>query len=111
MFRRLALTATVVALASHSLLAQQRPSVGPRAILHSIIRSAQLTDEQKAQIKSVVESQRPDIAAAIASHDRMALREALRPVLQEIQHTLTPEQRQAVRAAVRKQFQERFTAR
>jgi hypothetical protein len=48
MFRRLALTVIVVALTSHALLAQQRPSVGPRAILHSIIRSAQLTDEQKA---------------------------------------------------------------
>jgi Spy/CpxP family protein refolding chaperone len=79
--------------------------------MRSIIRSAHLTDAQKAQITTVVEAQRADIAAAIASHDRMALREALRPVLLEIRHTLTPEQRQAVRAAVLNHLQDRYTVR
>jgi hypothetical protein len=110
MIRSLACIAILVAFASHSLLAQQMPPAASR-VVRSIVRSALLTDEQHAQITSVVEAQRPDIEAALASRDQMALREALRPVLQEIRHTLTLEQREAVRTAVHRALQHRVAAR
>jgi hypothetical protein len=68
--------------------------------------SAIVTDDQKAQIKSIVETQKPNIQAVLASGDQMALRQALRPVMQEILNILTADQRQAIRAAVQKQLQD-----
>jgi Spy/CpxP family protein refolding chaperone len=97
----------VLALASGSLAAQQMPPLGPRLMLRMIMTSADVTDEQKAQIKAIVEQQKPAIQAALTSYDQMALRQVLRPVMQEILNTLTLEQRQAVRAAVQKQLQDR----
>jgi len=111
MIRRSALAAIVVALASHSLAAQQPAPVVPRLVLRTVMTSALVTDEQKAQIKVIVDKQKPDIQAALASNDQAALRAALRPVMQEVLNTLTPEQRQAVRAAVQKQLQDRSPAR
>jgi Spy/CpxP family protein refolding chaperone len=107
MLRRFAFVAALVLpLASRSLAAPQLPPVGPRLMLHTIMTSAIVTDEQKAQIKVIVDQQKPDIQAALSSSDQMALRKALQPVMQEILNTLTPEQRQAVRAAVQKQLQD-----
>jgi len=80
-------------------------------MLRTIMTSADVTDDQKAQIRAIVEKQKPDIQAALASTDHMALRQALRPVMQQVLNILTLEQRQAVRAAVQKQLQDRPPAR
>lgn len=105
MLRRFALAALALLATTHQVVAQQMPPMGPRLVLRTIMSLADVTDAQKAQIKTIVQQQQPEIQAALAASDPMALRQVLRPVMQAILTTLTPAQREAVRTTVQHQLQ------
>ena len=104
-----ACTATAaIGLASVALAAQvkqlgnDQPSVGPKMMVMTILQSVTLTDDQRGAIKAIVEAHRTDIQAARQAQDPEALHGVMRQTMSQIIQTLTPEQRDALKAAMRK---------
>jgi len=79
------------------------PPLIARAGLPGIIMGlADLTDAQKAAIKTAIETHRPEMLAARESGDATALWKARRGLLRDVVNVLTPGQRDTVKAQVRK---------
>jgi len=106
---RILLTACICsffALVSPALRAQQTASAAPGArpdrgeIMEKVAQALDLTDEQKADIKSIVEQRRAKMAAlrenkSIPPEQKMAqAKEILQASMQQIKGILTPEQQQ-----------------
>jgi hypothetical protein len=77
------------------------PAVHPKLIIQTILTTADLTDAQEAEINAIIESRQPAIQAARENQDFRAARQAMRETIHEIIETLTPEQRETVKEAVR----------
>ena len=77
------------------------PAVRPKLIIQTILTTADLTDAQKAETKAIIESRQPAIQAARESQDFVAARQAMRETIHEVIDTLSPEQREMVKEAVR----------
>jgi Spy/CpxP family protein refolding chaperone len=94
----------LVGLAAATASAQvQEPPLIARAGLPGIIMGlADLTDAQKAAIKTAIETHRPEMLAARESSDVTAVWTARRALLRDIVNVLTPAQRDTVKAQVRK---------
>jgi hypothetical protein len=77
------------------------PAVRPKLILQTILTTADLTDAQRSEINVIIESRKPVIQAAREAQDVGAARQAMRETIHEVIETLTPEQRETVKDAVR----------
>jgi hypothetical protein len=83
------------------------PAVRPKLIMQTIFTTASLTDAQKAAINEIIESHQPAIQAARETQDFGAARQAMRETIHEVIDTLTPEQRETVKEAVRNALENR----
>jgi Spy/CpxP family protein refolding chaperone len=75
-----------------------------RTGINAIVGSLDLTDAQKASVKAVVQSHRAELQAARAGGDKTAIRQARRAVLQDVMNVLTPDQRDKVKAQIKKKL-------
>jgi Spy/CpxP family protein refolding chaperone len=87
----------------------QQPPTGPGVGLPGIILGLNLSDAQRAAITQAIEAHRPAMQAARLSGDLDAVREARRAFIKDVVNVLTPEQRDQVKAAVRKRLQQAIT--
>jgi Spy/CpxP family protein refolding chaperone len=78
------------------------PLLKPKLMITTVLQLADLTEAQRTQIATILQTHRVDVQAAREAGDPVEVRSAMRDAMREIVATLTPEQREAAKAAVRK---------
>lgn len=76
-------------------------------VVANVVKAIDLTDDQKASIKKIIELHKDEIQAARESRDFMVLRQALRTVVQAVADVLTPEQREIAKDEIKKALGDR----
>jgi len=92
----------LVGFVAPSAQAQQPPMIARAGLPGIIMGLADLTDAQRTSIKTAIETHRPEMQAARLSGDDAAIWAARRALLRDIVSVLTPDQRETVKAQVRK---------
>jgi Spy/CpxP family protein refolding chaperone len=105
MVRRITTLVTLMLLVgcvARSAQAQQPPMIARAGLPTIIMGLVDLTDAQRASIKTAIETHRPEMQAARLGGDPTTIWAARRALLRDVVNVLTPDQREAVKAQVRK---------
>jgi Spy/CpxP family protein refolding chaperone len=78
------------------------PLAKPKLMIMTVLQLADLSEAQRTQIATILQTHRVDVQAAREAGDPVEVRSAMREAMREIVATLTPDQREAAKAAVRK---------